>query len=108
MGNRAVIAEYGSTSPASTSSTFARRGPPASSRASRARNSSTSRDSSSERRRRRRSELEALLVEEFRARLARGLAAGPLRAKVDEVEAGDVDPYSAMTALLPVISLEPS
>jgi LAO/AO transport system kinase len=60
------------------------------------------------RRRRRRSVLEALLVEEFRARLARGLAAGPLRAKVDEVEAGDVDPYSAMSALLPMISLEPS
>jgi LAO/AO transport system kinase len=60
------------------------------------------------RRRRRRSELESLLVEEFRARLARELAGGPLRAKVDEVEAGDVDPYSAMTALLPMISLEPS
>jgi putative protein kinase ArgK-like GTPase of G3E family len=59
------------------------------------------------RRRRRRSELESLLVEEFRARLARELAGGPLRAKVDEVEAGDVDPYSAMTALLPMISLEP-
>jgi LAO/AO transport system kinase len=60
------------------------------------------------RRRRRRAELEALLVEEFRARVARGLAGGALRAKFDEVEAGDIDPYSAVAVMLPMISLEPS
>ena len=60
------------------------------------------------RRRRRRAELEALLVDEFRGRVARGLAGGALRAKLDEVEAGATDPYSAMAALLPMISLEPS
>jgi LAO/AO transport system kinase len=60
------------------------------------------------RRRRRRAELEALLVEEFRGRVARGLAGGALRAKFDEVEAGALDPYSAVTAMLPMVSLEPS
>jgi LAO/AO transport system kinase len=60
------------------------------------------------RRRRRRTELESLLVEEFRARLARGRADGALRATFDEVEAGRIDPYSAVATLLPMISLEPS
>jgi LAO/AO transport system kinase len=60
------------------------------------------------RRRRLRAELEALLVEEFRGRVARGLAGGALRAKFDEVEAGAIDPYSAVAALLPMVSLEPS
>jgi LAO/AO transport system kinase len=58
------------------------------------------------RRRRRRAELEALLVEEFRGRVARGLAAGALRAKLDEVEAGATDPYSAVAAMLPMVSLD--
>jgi GTPase len=60
------------------------------------------------RRRRRRAELEALLVEEFRDRIARGLAGGALRAKLDEVETGEIDPYSAVAAMLPMVSLEPS
>jgi len=60
------------------------------------------------RRRRRRAELEALLVDEFRARVTRALAGGALRAKLDEVEAGDTDPYSAVVAMLPMISLEPT
>jgi len=60
------------------------------------------------RRRRLRAELEALLVEEFRGRIARGLAGGALRAKLDEVEAGATDPYSAVEAMLPMVSLEPS
>jgi GTPase len=60
------------------------------------------------RRRRRRAELEALLVDEFRGRVARGLAGGALRAKLDEVEAGATDPYSAVAAMLPMVSLEPS
>jgi LAO/AO transport system kinase len=62
----------------------------------------------SRRRRRVRAELEALLVEEFRDRVERGLAAGALRAKLDEVVAGDTDPYSAVAAMLPMVSLEPS
>jgi LAO/AO transport system kinase len=60
------------------------------------------------RRRRRRAELEALLVDEFRGRVTRGLAGGALRAKLDEVEAGATDPYSAVAAMLPMVSLEPS
>jgi LAO/AO transport system kinase len=60
------------------------------------------------RRRRLRTELETLLVEEFRGRVARGLADGALRAKFDEVEAGATDPYTAVAALLPMVSLEPS
>jgi LAO/AO transport system kinase len=60
------------------------------------------------RRRRRRTELEALLVEEFRAQVVRGLAAGPLRATLEAVEAGTTDPYSAVAAMLPMISLERS
>jgi LAO/AO transport system kinase len=62
----------------------------------------------SRRRRRVRAELEALLVEEFRERVERGLGGGALRAKLDEVVAGDTDPYSAVAAMLPMISLEPS
>jgi LAO/AO transport system kinase len=58
------------------------------------------------RRRRRRAELEALLMEEFRERVARGLAGGPLRTKLDEVEAGATDPYSAVAAMLPMVSLD--
>ena len=58
--------------------------------------------------RRRRAEVEALLVEEFRARVTRGLAAGSLRATFDEVAAGALDPYSAVEALLPMISLDRS
>ena len=60
------------------------------------------------RRRRLRAELETLLVDEFRARVSRDLAGGVLRAKLDEVEAGAIDPYSAVTAMLPMVSLEPS
>jgi LAO/AO transport system kinase len=62
----------------------------------------------SRRRRRVRAELEALLVEEFRERVERGLSGGALRAKLDEVVAGDTDPYSAVAAMLPMVSLEPS
>jgi LAO/AO transport system kinase len=57
------------------------------------------------RRRRRRAELETLLVDEFRARVARGLAGGALRSTFDEVEAGVTDPYTAVAAMLPMISL---
>jgi LAO/AO transport system kinase len=60
------------------------------------------------RRRRLRAELEALLVEEFRGRVARGLASGALRAKLDEVVSGVTDPYTAVAAMLPMVSLEPS
>jgi LAO/AO transport system kinase len=60
------------------------------------------------RRQRLRAEVEALLVEEFRGRVARGLAGGALRARFDEVAAGITDPYSAVEAMLPMISLEPS
>jgi GTPase len=62
----------------------------------------------SRRRQRLRAELEALLVEEFRERVERGLGGGALRAKFDEVMAGDTDPYSAVAAMLPMVSLEPS
>jgi len=62
----------------------------------------------SRRRRRVRAELESLLVDEFRERVERGLAGGALRAKLDEVVAGDTDPYSAVAAMLPMVSLEPS
>ena len=57
---------------------------------------------------RRRAEVEALLVEEFRGRIARGLAGGALRATFDAVAAGALDPYSAVEALLPMISLDRS
>jgi LAO/AO transport system kinase len=60
----------------------------------------------SRRRRRVRSELEGLLVDEFRERVERGLGGGALRAKLDEVVAGDTDPYSAVAAMLPMVSLE--
>jgi LAO/AO transport system kinase len=62
----------------------------------------------SRRRRRVRAELEGLLVDEFRDRVARGLSGGALQAKLDEVVAGDTDPYSAVAAMLPMVSLEPS
>ena len=57
---------------------------------------------------RRRAEVELLLVEEFRERIARGLAGGALRATFDEVAAGATDPYTAVEALLPMISLDRS
>ena len=60
------------------------------------------------RRERVRQELEALLVDAFRARVEHGLRAGDFRALFDEVVAGTRDPYSAAAAILPVISLEPS
>ena len=60
------------------------------------------------RRQRLRAEVEALLIEAFRERLARGLAAGALRAKLDEVATGDLDPYSAVDAMLPMVSLDGS
>jgi LAO/AO transport system kinase len=53
-----------------------------------------------------RAEVEALLVEEFRGRVARGLAGGALSPVLDDVAAGALDPYSAVAALLPMISLE--
>jgi len=58
------------------------------------------------RRARLRGELETLLLEALRERVARGLTGGALRAKLDEVVAGDLDPYSAVEAMLPMISLD--
>jgi LAO/AO transport system kinase len=60
------------------------------------------------RRERARQELEALLVDAFKARVEQGLRAGAVRAVFDEVVAGTRDPYSAAAAILPVISLESS
>jgi LAO/AO transport system kinase len=60
------------------------------------------------RRERARQELEALLVDAFKARVDEGLRAGAVRAMFDEVVAGTRDPYSAAAAILPVISLKPS
>jgi LAO/AO transport system kinase len=60
------------------------------------------------RRARARTELEALLVDAFRERVERGLAAGDLKAVFDEVVAGTRDPYSAAAAILAVISLDRS
>src|SRR5438477_9670270 len=60
------------------------------------------------RRRRLRAELESLLLEAFRERVERGLRGGALRAKLDEVVAGDLDPYSAVEAMLPMVSLDPA
>jgi LAO/AO transport system kinase len=60
----------------------------------------------SRRRERARQELEALLVDAFRARVERGLRAGEFRAVFEDVVAGTRDPYSAAAAILPVISLE--
>jgi LAO/AO transport system kinase len=59
------------------------------------------------RRARLRAELETLLLEAFRRRVEQGLGGGVLRAKLDEVIAGDVDPYSAVDAMLPLVSLQP-
>ena len=56
------------------------------------------------RRRRLRAELEGLLIEAFRGRVAEGLAGGALRTKLDEVVAGELDPYSAVEAMLPMVS----
>jgi LAO/AO transport system kinase len=58
--------------------------------------------------RRLRAEVEAMLVDEFRGRVARGLAAGALRPTLDAVTAGAMDPYSAVEAMLPMISLDRS
>jgi LAO/AO transport system kinase len=58
------------------------------------------------RRERARQELEALLVDAFRARVEHGLRAGEFRAVFEDVVAGTRDPYSAAAAILPVISLE--
>ncbi len=58
------------------------------------------------RQRRLRGELESLLLEALRDRVARGLAGGALRAKLEEVVTGDLDPYSAVEAMLPMISLD--
>jgi len=60
------------------------------------------------RRRRLRGELESLLLEAFRERVERGLSGGALRTKLDEVVAGDLDPYSAVEAMLPMVSLDPA
>jgi LAO/AO transport system kinase len=60
------------------------------------------------RRERARQELEALLVDAFKARVEQGLRAGAVRAVFDEVAAGTRDPYSAAAAILPVISWESS
>jgi LAO/AO transport system kinase len=60
------------------------------------------------RRRRVRDELESLLVEEFRTRMGRGLQSGELRAMFDAVASGEMDPYSAAAAMLPMLSLERS
>jgi hypothetical protein len=42
----------------------------------------------------------------LRDRVERGLAGGALRAKLEEVVAGDLDPYSAVEAMLPMVSLD--
>jgi LAO/AO transport system kinase len=55
-----------------------------------------------------RGELESLLLDALRTRVERGLGGGTLRAKLDEVMAGDVDPYSAVEAMLPMVSLDPA
>jgi GTPase len=62
----------------------------------------------SRRRERVRQELEALLLDAFKARIDHGLRAGRFAALFDEVAAGARDPYSAAAAILPMISLEPS
>jgi LAO/AO transport system kinase len=62
----------------------------------------------SRRRERARQELEALLVDAFKARIDDGLRGGRFAAVFDEVVTGARDPYSAAAAILPVISLEPS
>jgi LAO/AO transport system kinase len=60
------------------------------------------------RRERARQELEALLVDAFRARVDHGLSTGRFAAVFDEVVAGARDPYSAAATILPMLSLEPS
>jgi LAO/AO transport system kinase len=60
------------------------------------------------RRERVRQELEALLIDAFKARIDDGLRAGRFAALFDEVVAGARDPYSAAAAILAVISLKPS
>ena len=55
-----------------------------------------------------RAELEMLLVEEFRGRLARALEGGAVRAALDRVVAGEQDPYAAAAEIWPMISLEGS
>jgi LAO/AO transport system kinase len=60
------------------------------------------------RRARLRAELEMLLVEEFRGRLARALEGGAVRAALDRVVAGEQDPYAAAAEIWPMISLEGS
>jgi LAO/AO transport system kinase len=60
------------------------------------------------RRARLRDELEHLLVEEFRQRMARGLGAGELKAMFDAVASGAMDPYSAAAAMMPMLSLDRS
>ena len=63
---------------------------------------------SARRRARLRAELEMLLVEEFRGRLARALGGGAARSVFERVVAGELDPYAAAAEMLPVISLEGS
>jgi LAO/AO transport system kinase len=60
------------------------------------------------RRARLRAELEMLLVEVFRSRLAHALQGGAGRETFERVARGEQDPYSAAAQLLPMISLEGS
>jgi hypothetical protein len=52
--------------------------------------------------------VEALVVDEFRARLAVGLHGDVLARVLDDVALGRTDPYSAAAALLPMLSLDRS
>ncbi len=57
---------------------------------------------------RRRSELQALLVEEFREQVSRKLEAdGALAATLEQVAAGRLDPYSAVEEILASLDLRP-
>ncbi|HET7340187.1 MAG TPA: methylmalonyl Co-A mutase-associated GTPase MeaB [Methylomirabilota bacterium] len=56
------------------------------------------------RRRRLRAELETLLLEALRERVERELSGGALGATFDAVAAGDLDPYSAVEAMLPLLA----
>jgi LAO/AO transport system kinase len=58
------------------------------------------------RRQRLRAEVEALVLEGVRARLAEGLRGGGLARVLEEVDRGERDPYSAAAALLPMLSLD--
>ena len=60
------------------------------------------------RRRRLRAEVEALVLDEFRTRLKAGLHGDALARVLDDVAAGRTDPYSAATALLPMLSWDRS